>query len=167
MIHSGTTAVWSTTVWAITKPWERSATRWSVFHRWESRRCHQLVEQPTPGTPHPVITRGHRVSAYADWIDMICAGITTKEFLVNTVNVSVVTTGATTTADSTTTDSTTDTGATDDIYQKGVQIWSDVAVDDFGNFVITWTGFNQDGYGDTASGGSSNGWRNLHAPLLS
>lgn len=123
-------------------------------------------DSATPGKPIPGdYAAAVRVSAYADWIDMICAGITTKEFLVNTVHVSVVTTGAAG-EDAANGDNggNTDTEGNElgaltenDKYQEGVQIWSDVAVDSKGNFVVTWTSFNQDGYGDTASGGSSNG----------
>ena len=68
-----------------------------------------------------------RVSSYADWIDKILAGAAGGEVLVNAG------------------------------YEDGVQIWSDVAIDNAGNTVVTWTSFNQDGHGDTASGGSSNG----------
>ena len=118
----------------------------------------------TPGAPTPGdYAAAVRVSAYADWIDMICAGITTKEFLVNTINVTVTTTGTATTEDGTNagTETGTDTGTANatvgDVYQEGVQIWSDVAIDDQGNFTVVWTSFNQDGYGDTLSGGSSKG----------
>ena len=120
----------------------------------------------TPGAPTPGdYAAAVRVSAYADWIDMICAGITTKEFLVNTINVSVITTGAAgegaeagaETGANTEAGGAAASGASADVYQEGIQIWSDVAIDDLGNFTVAWTSFNQDGYGDTLSGGSSKG----------
>ncbi|MCF0234380.1 MAG: trypsin-like serine protease, partial [Thermoguttaceae bacterium] len=92
-----------------------------------------------------------RVSVYADWIyDVIMSGLG-GEFLVNTdepvVNITIDDEGGT-------------TAEVTQVYspwQAGVQKWSDVAMDANGNFVITWTGYNQDRNGDSLTGPSRNG----------
>ncbi len=96
-----------------------------------------------------------RVSAYVDWIESVVLSGLGDEFLVNTdsdIYVEVATEDD-------------DTGATDDeeevlltdYWQEGKQLWSSVSMDGEGNFVITWTGYNQDGNGDSLTGGSNNG----------
>ena len=77
-----------------------------------------------------------RVSAYADWIDGIMAGSENKEILVNRSKYDT---------------------AKNAEYQRGIQIWSDAKMDNDGNVTVTWTSFDQDGHGDTASGATSNG----------
>lgn len=74
-----------------------------------------------------------RVSTYADWIDSILVGGVGGEFLVN------------------------------EGYEAGYQIWSDVALDSKENFVITWTGYNQDNNGDSLTGQTSKGLGGIFA----
>ena len=96
-----------------------------------------------------------RVSAYVDWVNEIILGGLGSEFLVNTdLTVTVATDD-----DDTTTDTDDDETLTtlDDAWTRGNQIWSSVAMDANGNFVVTWTGYNQDGNGDSLTGASNNG----------
>ncbi|MBP3558446.1 MAG: trypsin-like serine protease, partial [Thermoguttaceae bacterium] len=96
-----------------------------------------------------------RVSAYVDWVNEIILGGLGSEFLVNTdLTVSVVA-GEDDDANADEDDETLTT--LDDAWTRGNQIWSSVAMDSKGNFVITWTGYNQDGNGDALTGGSNNG----------
>ena len=102
-----------------------------------------------------------RVSAYADWINSVMLSGLGNEFLVNTersIFVEVTDDDDTGTGAGTGTD----TGEVtvvdyNDFWQKGSQIWSSVGMDGEGNFVISWTGYNQDRNGDALTGGSNNG----------
>ncbi|MGI6402214.1 MAG: hypothetical protein ACOX0A_08925 [Thermoguttaceae bacterium] len=92
-----------------------------------------------------------RVSAYVDWINSVILGGLGDEFLVNTdqaVSVNAAVGGA---------DDDEATIITSDFWQKGNQIWSSVSCGTDGSFVITWTGYNQDGNGDAQTGSSNYG----------
>ncbi len=94
-----------------------------------------------------------RVSAYVDWINEAIMSGLGGEFLVNT--------DLTVTVDAEDDDAATDDEDVvvelNDSWTKGNQIWSSVAMDSTGNFVVTWTGYNQDGNGDSLTGASNNG----------
>ncbi len=94
-----------------------------------------------------------RVSAYVDWVNEIILGGLGSEFLVNTDLHTAVVEGEEDDAE----DEDETLTTLDDAWTRGNQIWSSVAMDSAGNFVITWTGYNQDGNGDSLTGASNNG----------
>ncbi|MBQ8363425.1 MAG: trypsin-like serine protease, partial [Thermoguttaceae bacterium] len=95
-----------------------------------------------------------RVSAYVDWINEAIMSGLGGEFLVNT---DLTVTVEAEEDDDATTDDEEAVVELDDSWTKGNQIWSSVAMDSTGNFVVTWTGYNQDGNGDSLTGASNNG----------
>ncbi|MBQ4203156.1 MAG: trypsin-like serine protease, partial [Thermoguttaceae bacterium] len=104
-----------------------------------------------------------RVSAYADWINSVILSGLGDEFLVNTdgnIYIDVDTDDNTDNQNNNQNNNNTQAAVdelTTDFWQRGSQIWSSVSMDGDGNFVITWTGYNQDGNGDAMTGGSNNG----------
>ncbi|MBR4833814.1 MAG: trypsin-like serine protease [Thermoguttaceae bacterium] len=98
-----------------------------------------------------------RVSAYVDWVNEIILGGLGAEFLVNTdLAVAVIADEDDANNNNNNTEDETLT-TLDDAWTQGSQIWSSVAMDSKGNFVVTWTGYNQDGNGDSLTGASNNG----------
>lgn len=95
-----------------------------------------------------------RVSAYIDWINEAIMSGLGGEFLVNT---DLTLTVEADEDDDAATDDEEAVVELDDAWTKGNQIWSSVAMDSTGNFVVTWTGYNQDGNGDSLTGSSNNG----------
>ncbi|MDO4586169.1 MAG: trypsin-like serine protease [Planctomycetia bacterium] len=105
-----------------------------------------------------------RVSTHSDWIDSILVGGMGTEFLVSTDannTVLIDSTDDESTGDDTTDDDT--TILTNDVAQNGDQIWSSVAIDSSGNFVISWTGYAQDANGDADTGTTANGLGAIYA----
>ncbi|MBR4750121.1 MAG: trypsin-like serine protease, partial [Thermoguttaceae bacterium] len=104
-----------------------------------------------------------RVSAYVDWINSVILSGLGNEFLVNTdasIYVEVADSDDSNTNNNNNNNTNNQTVTVvdmNDFWQKGSQIWSSVAMDGEGNFVITWTGYNQDRNGDALTGGSNNG----------
>ncbi|MDO5309716.1 MAG: trypsin-like peptidase domain-containing protein [Planctomycetia bacterium] len=102
-----------------------------------------------------------RVSAYVDWINQAILSGLGDEFLVNTEATITVVVDDDDDDNNNNNNNNNDTTVVDttasDFWQRGNQIWSSVAMDGFGNFVITWTGYNQDGNGDGLTGGSNYG----------
>ena len=101
-----------------------------------------------------------RVSAYVDWINSVILGGLGDEFLVNTdqaVGVNVATTTDNNNNNNNTTAADANAEVAEDFWQKGNQIWSSVSCGPDGSFVITWTGYNQDGNGDAQTGSSNYG----------
>ena len=96
-----------------------------------------------------------RVSAYADWINSVILSGLGNEFLVNTDSNIFIDVDADDDEGGNQGDE--DVVVVDDFWQRGSQRWSSVSLDGDGNFVITWTGYNQDGNGDALTGASNNG----------
>ncbi|MBR5244176.1 MAG: trypsin-like serine protease, partial [Thermoguttaceae bacterium] len=96
-----------------------------------------------------------RVSSYVDWINSVIMGGASSEFLVNMDPVQADDDDSGNNNNNAADNETETVG--EDVWTRGNQIWSSVAIDDKGNFVVTWTGYNQDGHGDSLTGASNKG----------